>query len=105
MTDPQRPHTVTINGLHRDGTMCPMTGAHQITGTGRATSRACAAHGGRRIQVSCTCGASIPAIDRLDAVVTRAVHHAQHLRELSFRYIVDDGDGPRRMRRVLAPMA
>ncbi|MET8605718.1 hypothetical protein ABZV92_19465 [Streptomyces rubiginosohelvolus] len=105
MTDEKHEHTVTINGLHRDGTVCPMTGAHQLTGTGRASSRACAAHGGRRIQVSCTCGESIPAIDRLDAVVTRAVHHAQHLRELSFRYIVDDGDGPRRMHRVLALMA
>ncbi|MFE2640111.1 hypothetical protein ACFXKF_36105 [Streptomyces scopuliridis] len=101
MTDTKKhTHTVEINGVHRDGTTCPMTGPHQLTGSGRSASRACNAHGGRRIHVSCTCGAAIPATDRIDAIVTKAVHQALHLRDLSFRYTVDDGDGPKVLRRV-----
>ncbi|MER0476948.1 hypothetical protein ABR737_01015 [Streptomyces sp. Edi2] len=94
-------HTTRIDGLHKDGTTCPMTGPHQ--GTGRNSGRACHAHGGRRLRVACTCGADIPATDRLDAIVTKAVHQALHIRgELTFRYTVDDGDGegPKRIREV-----
>ncbi|GLF98201.1 hypothetical protein [Streptomyces yaizuensis] len=100
MTKKKPQHTAQIHGTHRDGTVCPMTGAHQLSGSGRSAGRACGAHGGRRIQVTCTCGAVVPVIDRLDAVVTKAVHQALHLRDLSFRYIVDDGEGPKVLRQV-----
>jgi hypothetical protein len=95
-------HTTEIAGVHGDGTTCPMTGPHQLTGSGRTIGRACRAHGGRRLRVTCTCGADIPATDRLDAIVTKAVHKALHVRDLTFRYTVDDGDGegPKVIRQV-----
>ncbi|MFF8786831.1 hypothetical protein [Streptomyces sp. NPDC015125] len=99
------PHTATITAMHKDGSVCPLTGPHQATG--RNSGPACRRHGDRQYWVVCTCGAGIPATDRLDAIVTKATHQARHLRPLTVRYTVDDGDakGPHTIHCELQPLA
>ncbi|MFD7554197.1 hypothetical protein ACFV9E_06610 [Streptomyces sp. NPDC059835] len=89
---------VWIVGVHADGTECPLSGPHSNTQHGQAR---CCAQGGPRVRVRCDlCQKSLPAVNRLDAVQTKAIHAALHERELTFRYTVDDGHGPKVIRQV-----
>ncbi|MFK0047898.1 hypothetical protein ACIQU4_28190 [Streptomyces sp. NPDC090741] len=86
--------SVWIVGVHADGTECPLSGSPH----GQAR---CCEQGGPRVRVRCDlCRKSIPAVNRLDAVETKAIHAALHERTLTFRYIVDDGDGPKVIRQT-----
>ncbi|MFE6272267.1 hypothetical protein ACFVQ9_26140 [Streptomyces goshikiensis] len=90
--------SVRIVGVHADGTECPLSGPHNHTLRRQAR---CCAQGGPRVRVRCDlCQKSLPAIHRLDAVQTKAIHAALHEHDLTFRYTVDDGHGPKVIRQV-----